>query len=70
MKFFIREWSEKTIVLMTESGHVLSYFGSIAEALDACGDWYNSNINEKRYEVLIQYKQDDVNYSSVSAMAS
>lgn len=70
MKFYIREWSENTIVLMTESGHVLSYFSSVSEALNVCDEWYNSNINEQKYEVMIQYKQVDSSYASVAMMAS
>ena len=65
MKFYIREWSESTIVLMTENGHVLSYFQSVAEALDACSEWYNSNINERQYEVRVQYRQDKSAYVSL-----
>ena len=69
MKFYIREWSEKTIVLMTESGNVLAYFTSIGEALNACADWYNANKNEQKYEVFVQYKQSNENYSSIAAVA-
>lgn len=58
MKFFIREWSKKTIVLMTESGHVLAYYGSINEALDACDQWYCRNTSELRLNVSIQYRED------------
>lgn len=35
MKFFIPEWNEYTIVLMTEKGHVLAYFSSTEEAFKA-----------------------------------
>lgn len=56
MKFCIREWSENTVVLMTEAGHVLSYFRSVGEALDACSLWYNSNADELKYNVVVQYK--------------
>jgi len=58
MKFYIREWSENTVVLMTEAGHVLSYFRSINEALDACSQWYNSNASELKYSVAVQRKED------------
>jgi len=70
MKFFIREWNENTIVLMTGDGHVLSYFPSISEALNACAEWYNCNEKETSYEVMVQYKQDKSDYSSITAMAS
>lgn len=58
MKFFIREWSKKTIVLMTEAGHVLAYFSSINDALDACDQWYCKNTSEQRLNVTIQYRED------------
>jgi len=69
MKFCIKEWSKETIVLMTENGNVLSYFKSIAEALDVCEDWYCHNNNEKKYEVVVQYKQADSSYLSVALTA-
>ena len=69
MKFYIREWSESTVVLMTESGHVLSYFTSISEALNVCDDWYRSNDNEQKYEVMVQYKQADSSYASIAMSA-
>ncbi len=69
MKFCIREWSENTVVLMTEAGHVLSYFRSINEALDACSQWYNSNASELKYSVVVQHKEDTVTARFVSAAA-
>lgn len=69
MKFCIREWSNDTIVLMTESGHVLAYFVSIAEALSVCDEWYRSNRSEKKYEVMVQYKQSGSSYASVALVA-
>ena len=69
MKFFIREWSESTVVLMTETGHVLSYFSSVSEALNACSEWYDVNLGEKKYEVTVQYKQNSQDYTSVAAFA-
>lgn len=73
MKFFIREWSEDTVVLMTEAGHMLSYFGSVQEALHACSEWYSINLDEKKYEVTVQYRQPQQQtgqqYTSISACA-
>lgn len=69
MQFCIREWSENTVVLMTEAGHVLSYFGSVNEALDACSLWYNSNANELKHNVCVQYRKSDYAKSFVSAVA-
>ncbi len=70
MKFYIREWSDTTIVLMNDSGHVLAYFASVSEALEACGEWYNCYQEEQRFQVQIQYRKDKYAYSSVTAMAS
>ncbi len=50
---------------MTEGGHVLAYFHTIAEALDACSEWYSKNQQEQKYEVMIQYKQGKETRSSV-----
>jgi len=69
MKFCIREWSENTVVLMTEAGHVLSYFRSINEALDACSQWYNSNAGELKYSVAVQHKEDKASRRIFSAAA-
>jgi len=62
MKFCIREWSESTVVLMTEAGHVLSYFGSVNEALDACSQWYYSNDSELKHDVVVNYKHKEATY--------
>jgi len=69
MKFCIREWSENTVVLMTEAGHVLSYFRSINEALDACSQWYDSNASELKYSVVVQHKEEVVAGRFASAAA-
>jgi hypothetical protein len=69
MKFCIREWSENTVVLMTDSGHVLSYFNSINEALDACSQWYSNNVSELKYSVTVKYKEGKSNKQSYAAVA-
>ena len=69
MKFYIREWSDNTIVLMTEAGHVLSYFSTINDALHACSEWYDVNLSEKKYEVTVQYKKSVQAYESMPAYA-
>lgn len=53
MKFFIREWSENTIVLMTETGNVLSYFTSVKDALNACEELYSRDLQEGKPEINI-----------------
>lgn len=68
MKFFVREWSEDTIVLMTEMGHVLAYFSSTIEALKACDEWYKFNGDEQKQEVIVQYLKSDLNYQSVAVV--
>jgi hypothetical protein len=69
MKFYIREWSDNTIVLMTETGHVLSYFSTINDALHACSEWYDVNLSEKKYEVTVQYRKSVQAYESMPAYA-
>jgi len=66
MKFFVREWSEDTIVLMTEMGHVLAYFSSTIEALKAYDEWYSYNGIEKKQDVTVQYLNPDTNYQNVA----
>ncbi len=58
MKFHIRKWSEHTVVLMNDSGNVLSYFRSINEALDACSQWYDSNASELKQNVVVHRQLD------------
>jgi hypothetical protein len=53
MKFYIREWNDQTVTLMTENGNVLGYFPSISDALTACDEWYMYNNNEPRHEVKV-----------------
>lgn len=65
MKFFIREWNVDTIVLMTEMGHVLAYFSSTIEALQACDEWYKLNGVEHRQSVTVEYLKSDMNYENV-----
>lgn len=69
MKFYIREWSEGTIVLMTDAGHVLSYFSTVRDALHACSEWYGANGKEKKYEVTVQYKNQGNAYATVARCA-
>jgi len=47
MKFYIREWNENTIVLMTQMGHILGYYSSTEEALQARDEWYKFKDVEK-----------------------
>lgn len=53
MKFYIKEWDDNTVSLMTEMGHVLAYFPSIFDALNACEEWYMYNNNEPKHEVKL-----------------
>ena len=63
MKFYIRKWSEHTVVLMNDTGNVLSYFKSIHEALEACSQWYDSNTIESREDVVVHQLQEQGEYS-------
>jgi hypothetical protein len=65
MKFFIRQWNEDTIVLMTDMGHVLAYFSSVAEAIKACEEWYKGNIDEQQQSATVQYLKTDASYENV-----
>lgn len=69
MKFCVCEWSEATVVLMTESGHVLSYFNSIGDALEACSEWYKSNQGERKYTVDVRYKDKRKKPAQYAAVA-
>jgi len=53
MKFYVKEWNDKTVSLMTENGNVLGYFPSIFDALTACEEWYMYNNNEPRHEIKV-----------------
>lgn len=52
MQFYIKQWGERTVSLMTSSGHVLAYFPSIVEALAACSAWYQFNGQPSRDVVI------------------
>jgi len=65
MKFFIRQWSEDTIVLMTEMGHVLAYFSSVTEAINVCNDWYKHNAEERQQSITVQYLKPGMGYENV-----
>ena len=69
MKFYIREWSNNAVVLMTEGGHVLSSFTSIHEALEMCEQWYSSHHQEIKQDIMIQYKQKKSDYISIPVRA-
>ena len=53
MKFYVKEWGDQTVTLMTEMGHVLGYFPSIYEALNTCEEWYKHNRKEPAHEVMV-----------------
>jgi len=63
MKFYIRKWSEHTVVLMNDTGNVLSYFVSIHEALEACSQWYDSNALESREDVVVHQSQEQSGFA-------
>ena len=51
---------------MTEMGHVLAYFSSTEEALEACDEWYKFNDAEIRQEVTIHNLKPDMNYENIA----
>ena len=53
MMFFIKEWNDQTVTLMTEHGNILAYFPSIVDALTACDELYMYNYNEPKHEVKV-----------------
>lgn len=54
MKFYIKEWSESLFSLMTDAGHMLGYFSSVDEAMEACEAWYRANGDELQFDIAIQ----------------
>ncbi len=69
MKFCIREWSDTTVVLMTQSGHVLAYFSSVSDALDVCSQWYDSQAGELKYSVEVWYRENSIKKPALVAVA-
>jgi len=53
MQFYIKEWSDCTVSLMTGTGQVLAYFPSVTEALDAIKGWYQFNDMQPQAEVMM-----------------
>ena len=53
MKFYVKEWGDQTVSLMTEMGHVLGYFPSVFDALQTCDEWYKHNNKEPSHQVLV-----------------
>ncbi|VAW60214.1 hypothetical protein MNBD_GAMMA08-1316 [hydrothermal vent metagenome] len=69
MKFCIREWSENSVVLMTQSGHVLAYFSSVSDALDVCSQWYGSQAGELKCNVDVWYRENNIKKPASVAVA-
>lgn len=67
MQFYIKEWDDETVSLMTEMGHVLAYFPSIYEALTACEEWYFANDNELKFDVKIHKQSSSFDLQSLHA---
>ncbi|MDH5472104.1 MAG: hypothetical protein OEY87_04195 [Gammaproteobacteria bacterium] len=53
MKFYIKEINDHTVTLMTEAGHVLAYFPTVIEALNACDEWYMVNHNAPDHQIKV-----------------
>jgi hypothetical protein len=68
MKFYIKEWDDQTVSLMTEMGHVLGYFPSVYDALQTCDEWYRYNTKELQHEVMV-HSRDGNNIDTNTAAA-
>jgi len=64
MKFYVNTWDKNKATLMTEYGHVLGYYNSIADALTTCNEWYIHNSREPRQQVDIQTAQYEIAYDN------
>lgn len=51
MKFYVKEWDDQTVTIMTEMGQVLGYFPSVYDAMQTCEQWYRYNNKEPQHEV-------------------
>lgn len=56
MQFYIKQWSERTVALMTATGQVLAYFPSMLDAITACKDWYMFNAIEPNEIIMSDNK--------------
>ena len=53
MKFYVKEWDDHTVTIMTEMGQVLGYFASVYDALNTCEQWYQHHRKELQHEVMV-----------------
>lgn len=53
MKFYIKQWSDQTVSLMTELGDVLAYFSSVQDAMQVCTAWNLFNEKDACHEILL-----------------
>lgn len=53
MQFYIKEWSDRTVSLMTGTGQVLASFPSVMEAMATIKAWYQFNGLEPQDEVMV-----------------
>jgi hypothetical protein len=58
MQFYIKEWSGRTVALMTGTGQVLAYFPTVLEALAAIKGWYQFNGIAPQAEVIVGGRND------------
>lgn len=58
MQFYIKEWSGRTVALMTGTGQVLAYFPTVFEALAAIKGWYQFNGIAPQAEVIVGGRND------------
>ena len=53
MKFYIKQWADHSVSLMTELGDVLASFASVQEALRVCTAWNLFNEKEACSEIVL-----------------
>lgn len=51
MIFYMKEWANKSVTLMTEDGVALSHFASAKEAREILRDWYSAHEGEVQYHI-------------------
>lgn len=61
MYFYIKEWPNKTAILMAENGSILWIFHSVEEAQAVCREWYRVQDGDVEY-----YFENDLDPTSAS----
>lgn len=70
MQFYIKEWSDCTVSLMTGTGQVLASFPSVMEAMATIKAWYQFNDIEPQDEVMIGVNSSAAMQESMATLHS